>query len=258
MKLIEWLFSHNACRQATEFSCHHRPGAAACSDCYDYYKFFYLANTICLRHDCIKDNLVDNLVRTTALTRVDKFFDVIFTSMIFVYIEICDFFQHFRETKSMEINRWASNFMYLLRKFYKMQELAFVYDKAINKFGVASDNAKLIYRGYNKKYFGGVLGGDFDFGDFRKIINQHWSLSPTKVWTKIEIYRVDSVVYFAKLLDITTHLCDHNCLISVKNYLDTFLVEDSICKQARNKFPRSPTFLNVKISNNEFNQFTRY
>ena len=93
--------------------------------------------------------------------------------MIFVYIEICDFFQHFRETKSMEINRWASNFMYLLRKFYKMQELAFVYDKAINKFGVASDNAKLIYRGYNKKYFGGVLGGDFDFGDFRKIINQH-------------------------------------------------------------------------------------
>ena len=62
---------------------------------------------------------------------------------------------------------------------------------------------------------------------------------------------LDTSLYFAKLLDITTHLCDHNCLISVKNYLDTFLVEDSICEQARNKFARSPTFLNIKFSNND-------
>ena len=88
-------------------------------------------------------------------------------------------------TKLMEINRWASNFMYSLRKFYKMQELTFIYNKAVNKFGVASDNAKLIYRGYNEKYFGVALDGDFDFGDFggdfEKIINEHWSLSPTNV-----------------------------------------------------------------------------
>ena len=71
---------------------------------------------------------------------------------------------------------------------------------------------------------------------------------------------LDTSLYFAKLLDITTHLCDHNCLISVKNYLDTSLVEDSICEQVRNKFARSPIFLDIKFSNNdisvllEFNQ----
>ena len=103
LELIEWLFSHDACRQATEFSSHHRPGGATCSDGYNYYNFFYLADTIkiCLRPDCTKDNLLDNLVWIiAAFTRGDKFFHVIFMSMIFVYIEICDFFEHCREIKN--------------------------------------------------------------------------------------------------------------------------------------------------------------
>lgn len=144
------------------------------------------------------------------------------------------------EGLEMEFNRWCSKFMHSLRKFYKMNDLIFVYSKEVNLFDVGSDKASLLYRGDGEKYF---------HGDFEKMINKHWFLSPTNAWTRIQMYVEGRVVYFAKLLDITTHLCDHNCLISAKSYSDHFLIEDSICEQTKDRSARAPSFLDVKLSN---------
>ena len=146
----------------------------------------------------------------------------------------------------MEINRWVNNFMTSLRRTVKIDEISFVYNKATNKFGV----------GCNEREFFkcSTPSSNFDCensynGEFEKLLDAHWILSPIHIWTRIEMYHVDNVMYFAKLVDLTIHICDQYCISSAKYLSDKIFIEDSICKQAKDNFVRIPSALDVKISN---------
>ena len=58
-------------------------------------------------------------------------------------------------------------------------------------------------------------------------------------------------MYFAKLVDLATHICDHYCISSAKYLSDKIFIEDSICKQAKNNFVRVPSVLDIKILNED-------
>ena len=56
-----------------------------------------------------------------------------------------------------------------LRKFYKTNHLAFVYDGAFNTSGVGCSNPGLLYKGHNDVYTS---------FDFERILNNLWNKSP--------------------------------------------------------------------------------
>ena len=147
--------------------------------------------------------------------------------------------------RTMEINRWVNTFMTSLRRTVKIDEISFVYNKATNKFGV----------GCNEREFFkcSTPSSNFDwensyYGEFEKLLNAHWILSPIHIWTRIEMYHVD-VMYFAKLVDLTIHICDQYCISPAKYLSDKIFIEDSICKQVKDNFVRIPSVLYIKISN---------
>ena len=78
LELTESLFSHDACRKATEICIHNRIHQAACDNCYNYYKFFCLPDIILI---CVKRSVIDTLLPT-------------YSFHVFIHIGICNFFQH--------------------------------------------------------------------------------------------------------------------------------------------------------------------
>ena len=63
------------------------------------------------------------------------------------------------------------------------------------------------------------------------------------------MYHVDNVIYFAKLVDLTTHICEQYCISSAKYLSDKIFIEDSICKQVKDNFVSVLSVLDVKILN---------
>ena len=113
----------------------------------------------------------------------------------------------------MEINRWVNNFMISLRRTFKTDEVSFVHNKATNKFGVACNSRDFII--YSTPF--SIFDSENRYNcEFEKLLNMHWILSPIHIWTRIEMYHVDNVMYFAKLVDLTTHICDQYCISSAK------------------------------------------
>ena len=148
-------------------------------------------------------------------------------------------------SKAKEINRWATNFMYTLRQTLKTEKLNFVFNKCSNKFGIACNN-RIFVRSATPFAF---LETDNRFNaQFEKLVNAHWLLSPVEIWTRIEVYAVDNIIYFAKLTDLATDICDHYCITSAKHCSDKILIEESVCNQARGNFVRIPTVLDAKVS----------
>ena len=146
----------------------------------------------------------------------------------------------------MEINKWGNNFMISLRRTFKTDELSFVHNKATNKFGVACNSRDFV--NYSTPFF--IFDSEKRYnGEFEKLLNAHWVLSPIHIWATIEMYHVDNVMYFAKFVDLTTHICNQYCISSAKYLSDKIFVEDSICKQGKDNFVRVPSVLDVKISN---------
>ena len=147
----------------------------------------------------------------------------------------------------MEINRWVNNFMLsLLRRTFKTDEPSFVHNKATNQFGVACNSRDSVI--YSTPF--SIFDSEKRYnGEFEKLLNAHWILSPIHIWTRIEMYHVDNVMYFAKLVDLTTHICNQYCISSAKDLSDKIFIEDSNSKQAKDNFVRVLSVLDVKILN---------
>ena len=146
----------------------------------------------------------------------------------------------------MEINRWVNNFTMSLRRTFKTDEFSFVHNKATNKFRAACISRDFV--NYSTPFCISDSEKRYN-GEFEKLLKAYWILSPIHIWTRIEMYHVDNVMYFAKLVDLTTHICDQYCISSAKYLSDKIFIEDSICKQAKDNFARVPCVLDVKISN---------
>ena len=69
----------------------------------------------------------------------------------------------------MEMNKWISNFMNHLRKFYLNDDLAFVSNDLSKEFGVAAADIKVLNRGNDREYFS---------SDFEKNLSKYWEHSP--------------------------------------------------------------------------------
>ena len=155
----------------------------------------------------------------------------------------------------MEINRSVNNFMTPLRRTSKIDEISFVYNKAANKFGVGCNEREFFKFSTPSPNFDCKNSHN---SEFEKRLNARWILSLIHVWTRIELYLVNNVMYFAKLLALTTHICNQYCILSAKYLFDKIFIEDCICKKAKDNFARIPSFLDVKISNDHVRVLLEY
>ena len=89
------------------------------------------------------------------------------------------------------MNKWVSNFMLAIRKFYGTENLAFLYSELLQELGGTAEDPGLIHKGNNAEY---------SSCDFERIVNSQWILSPREQWTRIQMYVVDGVLHFAKLI----------------------------------------------------------
>ena len=107
------------------------------------------------------------------------------------------------------MNKWVSNFMLAIRKFYGTENLAFLYNELLQELGGTAEDPGLIHKGNNAEY---------SSCDFERIVNSQWILSPRGQWTSIQMYVMDGVLYFAKLVVFGRHTCDHNCVIISEDF----------------------------------------
>ena len=96
------------------------------------------------------------------------------------------------------MNKWIGHFMSHLRKFYFSEDLTFIYNDLQNELGIAASDVMVVYKGNDKDYFA---------SDFEKCLSKFWEQSPCKHWTRIEIYVMDGVLWFAKRVVYGPHFC---------------------------------------------------
>ena len=103
-----------------------------------------------------------------------------------------------------------------LRKYYLNDDLAFIYNDLIHELGVASNsNIEVLYKGSDREYYAS---------------NKYWEYSPHASWTKIKIYVLDGVLWFAKRALFGNHLCEVTCCkLSRKADCKNHLVLESEC-----------------------------
>ena len=53
----------------------------------------------------------------------------------------------------MDLNKWFSVFMPYLRRFYCNDDMAFIYNEILKKFGIACSNVHILYNDNDKEYF---------------------------------------------------------------------------------------------------------
>ena len=94
------------------------------------------------------------------------------------------------------MNKCIAHFMSHLRKFYFNEDLIFIYNNLLNEFGIAASDVKLLYKGNDKDYFA---------SNFEKCLIKLWEHFPCEHWTRIEIYVMDSVLWFAKRVVFGPH-----------------------------------------------------
>ena len=61
-------------------------------------------------------------------------------------LKLTTFLRPVEKLNKMEMNKWMSNFMTHLRKFYIKYDLAFVYNDLSKEFGVAAADIKVLNR----------------------------------------------------------------------------------------------------------------
>ena len=90
-----------------------------------------------------------------------------------------------------------------LRKYYLNDDLAFIYNDLLHELGVASNsNIEVLYKGSDREYYA---------SDFEKCLNKYWEYSLHASWTRIKIYVLDGVLWFAKRALFGNHLCEVSC-----------------------------------------------
>ena len=139
------------------------------------------------------------------------------------------------------MNKWVSNFMLAIRKFYGTENLAFLYSELLQELEGTAEEPGLIHKGNNAEY---------SSCDFERIVNSQWILSPRGQWTSIQMYVMDGVLYFAKLVVFGRHTCDHNCVITSEDFGGGCIkVIESNCLHAKSKVVRRPTSFDIRSSN---------
>ena len=139
------------------------------------------------------------------------------------------------------MNKWLSTFMLSIRKLYGTENLAFVYNELLQELGVAAEDPGLMPKGKNAEY---------SSCDFERIVNSQWNLSPREQWSRIQMYVMDGVLYFAKLVVFGRHICDHNCVIVSQDIGGRCnKVIEPNCLHVKNKVIRRPTSFDIKSSN---------
>ena len=142
------------------------------------------------------------------------------------------------------MNKWISNFMTHLRKFYLNDDLAFVYNDISKEFGVAAEDIKVVNRGRDREYFS---------SDFEKILSKHWEHSPSEQWARIEMYAKDGVLYFAKRTIFDTH-CDINCPLIIKKFRSHYdMVVEAHRLDVKYVVIKRPTTFDIKSSDHGIN-----
>ena len=128
----------------------------------------------------------------------------------------------------MDLNKRFSVFMPYLRRFYCNDDMAFIYNEILKKFGIACSNVYILYNDNDKEYFA---------SDFEKCLSNFWTYGPSENWTRIEIYVHDGILWFAIRLVLwrvsTAHYCDVTCIHDSKSHDSTFdVILDSKCLYA--------------------------
>ena len=130
----------------------------------------------------------------------------------------------------MDLNKWLSILMPYLSRFCCNDDIAFIYNEILKKFGIARSNVYVLHMGNNKEYF---------ISDFEKCLSNFWAYGPCENWKKIEIYVHDGILWFAgrSVLErvITVHYCHLICIRDSKSLDSTFdVILESKCLYARN------------------------
>ena len=124
-----------------------------------------------------------------------------------------------------------------LRKFYLNDDLAFAYNYLLHEFGIAAVDIKFISKGNEREYFS---------SDFETILSKFWVHSPCAHWTRIVIYAMYGVLWFAKRPVFDTHFCEISCVkISKKYDSKNDIVIESECLCLRNVVIRHPTRFDI-------------
>ena len=148
------------------------------------------------------------------------------------------------------MNKWISNFMTHLRKFYLNDDLAFVYNDISKEFGVAAADIKVVNRGKNREYFS---------SDFEKILSKHWEHSPSEQLTRIEMYANDGVLYFAKRTIFDTHYCDINCPVIMKKFRSHYdMVVEAHRLDVKDVVIKRPTTFDIKSAAHGINVLVEF
>ena len=99
-----------------------------CNECFDIYNMCYLKDSIKI--------YVSTMMLFKRYSRQIELLN---------YVEAQKtFFRPVEKLKMMEMNKWISNFMTHLRKFYINHDLAFVYNDLSKEFGVAAADIKVL------------------------------------------------------------------------------------------------------------------
>ena len=92
---------------------------------------------------------------------------------------------------------------------------------------------------------------NFHSGDFEKIINEHWSSSPYNDWTRSNIFIYENIVSFALYHVNAIPFCNHDSVILPYGHNDKYLVQESVCKLAKNQYVRLPSCFDIKVCNRD-------
>lgn len=126
-----------------------------------------------------------------------------------------------------------------LRKFYLNDDLAFVYQDLLHKFGIPAADVKVITIGKERENFP---------SNFERVLSKFWVHLPCANWTRIEIYAMDGILRFAKRVIFVTHFCDIPCAkISKKYDSENNLFMESEYLYLRNLVIRHPTRLDMNL-----------
>ena len=124
-----------------------------------------------------------------------------------------------------------------LRKFYLNDDLAFVYHDLLHKFGIPAADIKVITKGNERENFP---------SNFERVLSKFWVPLPCANWTRIEIYAMDGILWFAKRVIFVTHFYDIPCAkISKKYDSENNLFMETEYLYLRNLVIRHPTRLDM-------------
>ena len=108
-------------------------------------------------------------------------------------LKLKTFFRAAEKLNKMEMNKWISNFMTHLRKFYINDELAFVYNDLSKEFGVAAADIKVLNRGNDREYFSSY---------FENILSKYWEhlKRPATFGIKSAAHRINVLLEFDEVI----------------------------------------------------------